>query len=424
VTRRASPRLGAYAGLSALGLVAALVLRLPELVVLAAPFALLLAVGLALAQEPRLDLDFSLDRERALEEEEVQAELRIVAGTSVERLEALVALPYGLAVDPDANPVALQLRSGDDRRIELAIRCLRWGGYTPGDVHLRGRDRLGLFVYEQALDLRRPLRVYPRAETLLGVIAPAETQVFSGNEVSRAKGEGIEFADLRPFVYGDRVRRINWRASARRGDLVVNEHHPERNTDVILFLDSFTEAREAGGGTLDLAVRAAATLAERYLGRKDRVGLVGFGGVLRWLLPASGMIQLYRIVDALIGTEIVLSYAWKDIDVIPPGTLPPKALVIGLTPLLDERGVTALLDLRARGFDLAIVEVSPLPFAAAGPDEPEMLAHRLWRLKREALRYRFERVGVPVAEWHEGAPLAGPVEEVAAFRRHARVARA
>jgi uncharacterized protein (DUF58 family) len=424
VTRRASPRLGAYAGLSALGLVAALVLRLPELVVLAAPFALLLAVGLALAQEPRVEVDFSIERERALEDDEVAAELAIVAGTSIERLEAYVAVPAGLAIDRETNPVALQLRQGDERAVELAIRCLRWGGYTPGEVYLRGRDRLGLFAYEQALDLRRPLRVYPRAQTLLGLIGPAETQVFAGNEVARTKGEGIEFADLRPFVYGDRVRRINWRASARRGELVVNEHHPERNTDVILFLDSFTEAREAAGGTLELAVRAAATLAGRYLDRKDRVGLVGFGGVLTWLLPASGVVQLYRIVDALVGTEIVLSYAWKDIDLIPPRTLPPKALVIALTPLLDERGVTALLDLRARGFDLAIVEVSPLPFAAAGADEPEMLAHRLWRLKREALRYRFERVGVPVAQWHEGDPLAGPVEEVAAFRRHARVARA
>ena len=422
--RRASPRLGAYAGLSALGLVAALVLRLPELVVLAAPFALLLAVGLALAQEPRVDVELTIERERTLEDEDVAAELHVAAGTSVERLEALVALPEGLTIDRAANPVALQLRQGDDRRIGFAIRCLRWGGYAPGRIYLRGRDRLGLFLYEQSLDLRRPLRVYPRAETLLGQIAPAETQVFSGNEVSRTKGEGIEFADLRPFVYGDRIRRINWRATARRGELVVNEHHPERNTDVILFLDSFTEAREAAGGTLDLAVRAAATMAARYLGRKDRVGLVGFGGVLTWLLPASGVIQLYRILDALIGTEIVLSYAWKDIDVIPRGTLPPKALVIGLTPLLDERGVAALLDLRARGFDLAIVEVSPLPFAVAGSDQPEMLAHRLWRLKREALRYRFERVGVPVAEWHEGEPLAAPVEEVAAFRRHARLARA
>ena len=71
MTRRASPRLGAYAGLSALGLLAALVVGRPELVVLVAPFALLLAVGLALGRRPQVNVDVALERERALEGEEV-----------------------------------------------------------------------------------------------------------------------------------------------------------------------------------------------------------------------------------------------------------------------------------------------------------------------------------------------------------------
>ena len=101
--------------------------------------------------------------------------------------------------------------------------------------------------------------------------------MFAGNQVARARGEGIEFADLRPFTPGDRLRRINWRASARRGDLWVNEAHPERNADIVLFLDVFAEVRRSGPGTLDLAVGAAGSLAERYLRDKDRVGLVSFG---------------------------------------------------------------------------------------------------------------------------------------------------
>jgi uncharacterized protein (DUF58 family) len=361
--------------------------------------------------------------DRALEGDEVPVTLHVVAGTPIERLEVLLGLPYGLETDDDENPVALQLAAGEERTIELAMRCARWGAYRPGEIYLRARDRLGLFVFEVALDARRPLKVYPRPEELLALVKPLETQVYSGNQVSRAKGDGIEFADIRPFVTGDRVRRINWRASAKRGELVVNEMHPERNTDVILFVDSFTEARAGALGTLDLTVRAAASLAERYLARKDRVGVVGFGGVLNWLLPATGLVQLYRIVDSLLDTEIVLNYAWKDIDVIPARTLPPKALVLALTPLLDDRAVGALLDLRRRGFDLAVVDVSPVPFAGAGSGEAEELAHRLWRHRRAALRYRFELAGVPVAEWRDGVPLAGPLEEVSAYRRHVRVAR-
>ena len=168
-----------------------------------------------------------------------------------------------------------------------------------------------------------------------------------------------------------------------------------------------------------MAVRAAASLADAYLDRRDRVGLVGFGGVLRWLLPGMGRVQGYRIVDALLDTEIVFSYAWKDVDVIPPRTLPPQALVLALTPLLDERAVGALLDLRARGYDLAVVDVSPVPFAPQGTAPLDELAYRLWSLQRAALRYRYERAGVAVAEWRDGKPLQVPLEEVTAYRRHA-----
>ena len=200
--------------------------------------------------------------------------------------------------------------------------------------------------------------------------------------------------------------------------------HPERNADVVLFLDTFAEARRDDLGTLDISVRAAAALAALYLREKDRVGVVSFGGVLNWLTVTSGTTQLYRIVDSLLDAEIVLSYAWKDLDVIPPRTLPPRALVIALSPLLDERAVGALLDLRARGFDLAVVELSPFPFVPEGETETKQLAYRLWRLRREALRSKYAALGVPIVEWHEGVPMEAVVEEVRAFRRHARVVRA
>jgi uncharacterized protein (DUF58 family) len=308
--------------------------------------------------------------------------------------------------------------------VELRLRCARWGAYVVGDLLLRAHDRLELFGYEGTLDRRAPLKVYPRAEQLRSLVAPLETQVFTGNQVARTKGEGIEFADLRQYELGDALRRINWRASARRGQLWVNESHPERNTDVIVFLDTFVEAREEGESTLDLAVRAAASVVHVYLDRKDRVGLVSFGGYLNWLLPSSGIVQLYRIVDSLLDTEIILSYAWKGVDIIPRQTLPPKALIIAVTPLLDERAVTTLLNLRARGFDLVVVEVSPIPFARPAEGEREELAYRLWRLQRGALRGRYQRVGVPVVEWNEGEPLEGALAEVGAFRRRARFARA
>jgi len=333
--------------------------------------------------------------------------------------ELYLALPPELDVVDGANPFAVD---GEDD-VTLRVVARRWGAFLPGIVHARAYDRFRVVRWEGRLDARTPLKVYPQSDYLRSIVRPLRTQVFAGNQVAREKGDGIEFADLRPFAAGDLVRRVNWRASARRGELWVNEFHPERNTDVVLFLDSFAEARRGESSTLDLAVRASASLAGRYLREKDRVGFVSFGGTLNWLLPASGLVQLYRIVDAVLDSRVVLNYAWRNLDVVPRRTLPPHALVVAVSPLLDERSTTALLDLRARGFDLAVVEVSPLEYVPPGPRPTDRIAHRLWELRRGALRTQYERAGVPVAVWREDGSLDAALEEVRAFRRYVRSGR-
>ena len=101
----------------------------------------------------------------------------------------------------------------------------------------------------------------------------------------RARGEGIEFADLRA-VPARRPAAPRQLAGERAGAgrLYVNDYHPERNADVVLFLDSFPSRRPR----LDLAVRRGIGAGDRYLRGRDRVGIVGFGGVLRWVLPRPG----------------------------------------------------------------------------------------------------------------------------------------
>ena len=72
-----------------------------------------------------------------------------------------------------------------------------------GKVPFRARDMLGLRSWEGEAGEAQPLRVFPREETLRSLVAPLETQVFAGNQVARARGEGIEFADLREWQPGD-----------------------------------------------------------------------------------------------------------------------------------------------------------------------------------------------------------------------------
>lgn len=419
----ASGRLSAYLGVGGAGLLAGLLLSRPEPVIVATPLLLAAAVGLALARLPELEVAVRLDRDRALEGEEVELDVEVRAVRRIARLELEMRLPPGLAERPAPAERAAPLAAGETRRYRRRLLCKRWGGRLVGQMRMRARDPLGFFIYREDAQHLLPLRVYPRGDVLRRLLSAAETQTFAGNEVSRLKGDGIEFADIRPFAAGDRVRRINWRASARRGQLHVNEMRPERNSDVVIFLDTFTELRLDGDSSLELMVRAAAGLVDGYLRRRDRVGLVGFGGTLRWLRPGMGERQLYRLVDALIDTEVVLSYAWKGLEVIPRRTLPPKSLVVALSPLLDERTLGALFDLRGRGYDLVIVEISPLAFERPGRREPERLAYRLWEMEREALRGRFEEMGVAVATWRPGQPLDAVLAGATTFRRDVRLVR-
>jgi uncharacterized protein (DUF58 family) len=423
LTLTASSKLGAYSAFGAAGFLVALVFGYPEAAVLGLPFIVAVLAGLALVERPKIRGSVELDRDRLLEGDDVRLSVTVESATDVPWLQIGWPLPANLEAR-GGNVPGVALRANEPQRIETVLTTKRWGVVPLARPLLRAHDELGFFRFEGSIELQRTLRIYPRPETLRRALSPAETQMFAGNELSRGRGEGIEFADVRPYVTGDRPRHINWRLSTRAGQLHVNEMHPERNTDVVIFLDLFTDVRSAGAGTLDYAVRAAASLAEHYLARRDRVGIVGFGGVLRWLKPSMGSAHIYRIVDALIDSEVVLTYVWRGTEVIPPRTLPPKSLVLALTPLIDHRVVDALLDLRGRGFDMAIVEVMPEALAVPGSSDAARLAHRIWRLDRAATRLRYRRLGVPIVQWRPGEPLGGPLAEARESGRRNRWLRA
>lgn len=425
MTRRPSAKIAAYVGVAAPALLAGLALGRPELVAVAAPLAVLVVAGLATASDPELAVAVAVDRERALVDDQVTLRLTLRAAGPVERLEVLVVVPPGMD-GPDGAvrswAVAVRLAAGEERALTVPLTCRRWGAYRLGQVHLRAHDRFRLFTWEQQLDGQAVLKVFPVPDALRALVRPFETQVSTGSHVAAQRGDGIEFADLRPFLPGDRPRSINWRATARRGGLMVNQRHPERATDVVLFLDSFLDVRGPAGSTLDQAVGAAASLAAAYLRQRDRVGLVSFGGFVQWLQPGSGQAALYRLLDTLMETQVFATAAWKGIRHLPARTLPAKALIVALTPLVDERGVAALFDLLARGYDLAVVDISPLTHAGRAAGEWGELARRLWALERETLRHRYQRLGAAVVEWGDAMHLQQVLLEVEACRRHAGLA--
>jgi uncharacterized protein (DUF58 family) len=421
--RRPSPRLRGYLLLGAGGLFAGAALGRPEPIVLMAPLLLAGLVALVAVDDPALAVSVSLDEDRILEGATAELTVSLATPRRIRWLELAIVLPPGLAAAEGPSVLGLQLDPGVDRQLTVGLAPRRWGIYRIDRVVARVRDRFGFFAFETTVDPAIALRVYPRPETLRRVIRPAATQAHAGNEVSRRLGEGIEFAGVRPHVPGDEIRRVNWRISSRRPELHVNELHPERSTDVVVLLDTFTDVDEApGDSSLAIAVRAANGIVDHHLRRRDRVGLIAFGGSIRWVVPGMGLSQAYRIVDTLLGAQAAVSFVWKSADLIPPRSLPPKALVIALSPLVDDRTIEALLDLRGRGFDLAVIELTPEAFLAAPRTVLDATSRRLWAMQRELLRDRFRQVGVPIGAWSSEAGLEVALEEVRAFRRHGRPA--
>ncbi|MFL6138861.1 MAG: DUF58 domain-containing protein [Frankiaceae bacterium] len=410
-----STKVTTYAVLAVVMIGLALAIRRPELVALGAPFAVALVTGLVLHRRPSLAVTTAISADRIIEGEELELVVTLASDVTIGRVELIWPLPAGLHHDDAVTmPHAVRLRAGERRELRYPIRTARWGVYRLGSGFVRVRGPLGLSTYEQFVEATHVVRVYPATETLRHLARPAETTLTVGTLLARRLGDGAEHADIRPFVTGDRVRNVNWRATARRGDLWVNDHHPERSTDVVVLVDAF------GGIALTASVRAAVSLATGYLRERDRVGVVSFGAMLRWLRLGFGQRQLYRIIDALIESAALYSHAWKALDHLPPQALPTNAILVAVTPLTDRRTVTALLDRAARGTEVAVVQVSLEPYATGSRSAAERLGRAMWRLEVQRTADHLRERGIPVVPWHEDGPLDATLEEVAAFQRYAR----
>ncbi len=397
----------------ALALAAALAGR-PELLVAAIPLGLYLLRSLSAGEPPALEAGIDVRDPRVAEGDRVEVEIRLTSVRDVADLEV------GIASSPNLEPrgpatFRVSLEADTPRRITFGFRARRWGAARVGPVAVRVRD--GVLRHEATLCEPVVVRIYPDIQRLRRSLRPLTTQVFAGSYTAPRAGTGIEFASVRPYTRGDRIRHVNWRVSTRRRDLHVNTYHPERNADVVLWLDTFSVAGPPGASSLDNEVRAAATLAHHYLAHRDRVGLVSFGGALSWLSAAMGRSQLRRIIDHLIDVDVAFSYAWKGVDVLPRRTLPPRAQVIALTPLTDDRSIAALADIAGRGFDLTVLDVLPEARISAGRGRSDKVAHRLWRLYREAVRSELAARGAVVARWDGSEPLQVPLASVAGVRR-------
>jgi uncharacterized protein (DUF58 family) len=146
--------------------------------------------------------------------------------------------------------------------------------------------------------------------------------------------------------------------------------------------------------------------------------LVELGGVVRWVNPGTGRLQLHRLTDALLGTRLYANATDRDLTVLPRGALPPRSFVVALTPLLDPRFVDALHLLRASGHDVAVIECF-YDTPAAGPLNADVAraAVAVFDAERSIVRSQLIERGIAVGRWHRGEHLDPVLAELLTTRR-------
>ncbi|MBA3349250.1 MAG: DUF58 domain-containing protein [Actinobacteria bacterium] len=394
MTGSATPKLVTFVLIAGLALLGGVTLGRPELVALAAPVVMSVVLGLGRTHLPASIATVETDVDRCIEGDVVEATVTLNSFETPVEIEVATGISPGLLAEPTARSATFIVGDGDRRIAIVPLQAIHWGVQTVGPIGLRVHGPGRFITFEGVVDGRQTVKVFPMYERLMQGLPPADTQMHSGDHVARALADGIEFATVRPFAYGDSVRRVNWRVTSRTQKLHVNLAHPERNSDVVLFLDTFTDAELSTGSTLDITVRGASAVAQHHLRHHDRVGLVSFGGNARWLTAAMGRSHTYRIAEFLLDVNATFSYAWKDIKLLPHGTIPPGALVVAFSPLIDERAIRALADLGERGFPVMAVDTLSEDEVACGQGSEAEVAFRAWKLQREMQRARLGAAGV------------------------------
>ncbi len=401
---RPGPHATRTATVAAAALAAPVLVGRPVLLAVAAPLLVLLAGTDRHALPRELSLDITVEPTRCLEGEpilvrlrgEVSGELDSVVVELVPTERIVLRTPARLIARPAATATGWRIEA------EWSVEGTRWGRHQVGVVALQAVAP-GRMLAATAAAAAPVIEVFPPAPTDTAALVPADLLARIGEHVSRSTGEGWQFAGVRAHVPGDRLRRIHWPATTRKGRLHVTTYASERAADVVIAVDAYSDVRVAGGGTLDRELRAAAALSRAYLAAGDRVGVLVLGGWVRWLAPGGGARQWYAVAQTLLGARRE-PHALPEL-LLPRAAVPAGALVILLTPLLEEAAVAAVGRLSERGHAVVVVDVLAEE-PAVGTERAAVLARRLWRLDREALAFRIAARGVPVIGWDSSTPIS------------------
>lgn len=174
---------------------------------------------------------------------------------------------------------------------------------------------VGLLVRSPGDLWRRPMRVGAgetvrvipdfQAVSRYALLALSDPLGRLGVKVGRRRGEGSEFEQLRDYRPGDSLRRIDWKATSRRGELISREYSEERNQQVVCLIDCGRRMRARDGdlGHFDQVLNSVLLLSFVALRQGDAVGVMTFSGESRWMPPAKGRRALAEILHRVYDLE-------------------------------------------------------------------------------------------------------------------------
>ncbi len=316
-------------------------------------------------------------------------------------------LPWGVRLVRE--PLAeLPLNADAARSVSFTMTASR-GVYDFTAVRLQTWDELGFQRKEILLPVHGSLSVIPEVERLGSIgIFPSRTRALPGDIRSRSAGSGVEFFGTREYSPGDQPRLLNRRAGELWDQLITNVFIEEKAADVGIVLDArrATDVVVHGDSLFEHSVRAAASIADSFLRRGNRVGLLTYGSFLDWIFPGYGRVQRMRILSALCRAQPDDHAAFREFTYLPIRLFPPRAQLVFISPLLSD-DVSALRYLRALRFELLVVSPDPIAFEASRErlDEYGELARQILRAQRTALLTRVRRSGARVIEWDTAIPL-------------------
>jgi uncharacterized protein (DUF58 family) len=173
-----------------------------------------------------------------------------------------------------------------------------------GTIYAWAENRLGLLRRRFAFEGAQEVRVFPDLSAVegYGLLARRSTLIDAGLRKLRLRGVGTDFESLREYADGDAFRAIDWKATARRGRVMVVQHEVERSQNVIVALDAgrLMWPRIGAQRKFDYAVTAALSIAKVAQAAGDNVGLVAFGAQpLLSVAPRRGAAHVNALAQAV-----------------------------------------------------------------------------------------------------------------------------